>query len=78
MFNSFSTEPTSALDPESVELVEKYLKTRTCIWITHDPRQQERVATHTLTLTKYHESTFTDSIKDDDASSSTTIKMNNK
>lgn len=44
-------EPTSALDPESVELVEKYLKNnKTCIWITHDPRQQERVATHTFTM----------------------------
>ncbi|KAL1927745.1 hypothetical protein VTP01DRAFT_3566 [Rhizomucor pusillus] len=45
-------EPTSALDPESTLLVEKTLKSRTCIWITHSPEQAERVATHTLTLTR--------------------------
>ncbi|KAG1320524.1 hypothetical protein G6F62_011291 [Rhizopus arrhizus] len=45
-------EPTSALDPESIELVERTLKNKTCIWITHDPKQQERVGSHTLTLSK--------------------------
>ncbi|KAG1444928.1 hypothetical protein G6F56_010103 [Rhizopus delemar] len=45
-------EPTSALDPESIELVEKTLKGKTCVWITHDPKQQERVGTNTLTLSK--------------------------
>ncbi|KAI9299909.1 P-loop containing nucleoside triphosphate hydrolase protein, partial [Cunninghamella echinulata] len=43
-------EPTSALDPESTLLVEKTLKTRTCIWITHSPEQQSRVATKSLTI----------------------------
>lgn len=82
--NSFSVikkEPTSALDPESVLLVENYLKSRTCIWITHDPRQQERVATHTLTLAKSHDFTSTDSIRSNNGESSrshnsnTTIRM---
>lgn len=74
------TEPTSALDPESVGLVEEYLKSKTCIWITHDPRQQERVATHTLTLRRHHSNSFTsDDYDDEDASSSaTTIEMNKK
>ncbi|CAO3643377.1 unnamed protein product [Cunninghamella blakesleeana] len=47
-------EPTSALDPESTLLVEKTLRTRTCIWITHSNEQESRVATKTLTIPKYH------------------------
>lgn len=43
-------EPTSALDPESTLLVEKSLQGRTCIWITHSPQQEERIATRTLNL----------------------------
>ncbi|KAF1805557.1 P-loop containing nucleoside triphosphate hydrolase protein, partial [Mucor lusitanicus] len=43
-------EPTSALDPESTLLVENTLKGRTCIWITHSPQQEERVATRSLVL----------------------------
>lgn len=43
-------EPTSALDPESTLLVEKTLKGRTCIWITHSPQQESRVATRSLVL----------------------------
>ncbi|KAL0091178.1 ATP-binding cassette transporter [Phycomyces blakesleeanus] len=43
-------EPTSALDPESTLLVEESLKTRTCVWITHNPQQEERVATQSLVL----------------------------
>ncbi|KAI8885854.1 P-loop containing nucleoside triphosphate hydrolase protein [Backusella circina FSU 941] len=61
-------EPTSALDPDSVKLVESTLKSRTCIWITHDPKQQERVATHTLTLSRYSEVTPTQSINGESSS----------
>ncbi|CAO3701181.1 hypothetical protein G6F70_000321 [Rhizopus microsporus] len=43
-------EPTSALDPESTLLVEKSLKGRTCILITHNPQQETRLATKTLYL----------------------------
>lgn len=43
-------EPTAALDPESTLLVEKTLKGRTCIWITHSPQQETRVATKSLVL----------------------------
>ncbi|KND03072.1 uncharacterized protein SPPG_02137 [Spizellomyces punctatus DAOM BR117] len=43
-------EPTSALDPETCELVEQSLKSYTCIWITHNPEQEHRMATCTLTL----------------------------
>ncbi|KAI9012093.1 P-loop containing nucleoside triphosphate hydrolase protein [Phycomyces nitens] len=43
-------EPTSALDPESTLLVEQTLRTRTCVWITHNPQQEERVATKSLVL----------------------------
>ncbi|KAI8077746.1 P-loop containing nucleoside triphosphate hydrolase protein, partial [Halteromyces radiatus] len=41
-------EPTSALDTDTIAKVEETLKTRTCIWITHDPGQQQRVGTSTL------------------------------
>ncbi|KAI9248398.1 P-loop containing nucleoside triphosphate hydrolase protein [Sporodiniella umbellata] len=58
-------EPTSALDPESIELVEKTLKEKTCIWITHDPKQQERVATDTLKLSKSPSSSSSSSSKSD-------------
>ncbi|KAI9322389.1 P-loop containing nucleoside triphosphate hydrolase protein [Dichotomocladium elegans] len=47
-------EPTSALDPESTLLVEKTLKSKTCIWITHSPDQEARVATKTLTLKRLY------------------------
>ncbi|KAL1925053.1 uncharacterized protein VTP21DRAFT_4707 [Calcarisporiella thermophila] len=45
-------EPTSALDPESAELVERTLIKRrmTCIWVTHSPEQEKRVAKKTLSL----------------------------
>ncbi|KAJ1679057.1 hypothetical protein EV182_002813, partial [Spiromyces aspiralis] len=43
-------EPTSALDPESTTKVEATLKSRTCIWITHDPAQEKRVANKSLIL----------------------------
>ncbi|KAF1803997.1 P-loop containing nucleoside triphosphate hydrolase protein [Mucor lusitanicus] len=69
-------EPTSALDPESIKLVENTLKSKTCIWISHDPGQQERVATNTLTLTRSHAPTPADSVKSQDRdSSSTTVQM---
>ncbi|KAJ3042499.1 hypothetical protein HDV00_007270 [Rhizophlyctis rosea] len=45
-------EPTSALDPATAELVENTLKTRTCVWITHSPEQEKRIATQTITLRK--------------------------
>jgi hypothetical protein len=45
-------EPTSALDPETCLLVEKSLKDKTCLWISHDPLQEARVASATLTLYK--------------------------
>jgi ABC-type phosphate transport system ATPase subunit len=38
------------LDPESTLLVENTLKGRTCIWITHSPEQESRVATRSLVL----------------------------
>ncbi|RKP05046.1 P-loop containing nucleoside triphosphate hydrolase protein, partial [Thamnocephalis sphaerospora] len=45
-------EPTSALDPDTCRLVESTLMARrgSCIWVTHDPAQAERVATRVLTL----------------------------
>ncbi|KAJ1652185.1 hypothetical protein IWQ61_007416 [Dispira simplex] len=43
-------EPTSALDPQSTRLVEATLRDYTCLWITHDPHQAERVATQFLDL----------------------------
>lgn len=71
-------EPTSALDPESIKLVENTLKSKTCIWISHDPGQQERVGTHSLTLTRSHAPTPADSVKSQDrdsSSTSTTVQM---
>ncbi|KAI8343697.1 P-loop containing nucleoside triphosphate hydrolase protein, partial [Chlamydoabsidia padenii] len=47
-------EPTSALDPESTLLVEATLKKRTCIWITHNPEQEARVATRSLIIPRYY------------------------
>ena len=75
-----TSEPTSALDPESIELVEKTLKSRTCVWITHDPEQQERVATNSLTIGNSKASTPAESInsQDDDRSSATTINMKSR
>ncbi|ORY98792.1 P-loop containing nucleoside triphosphate hydrolase protein [Syncephalastrum racemosum] len=69
-------EPTSALDPESTLLVEKTLKTKTCVWITHSHEQEARVATSTLTLKRLHptkSSDFDDS--QSDRSSSTTVQI---
>ncbi|RUS21912.1 ATP-binding cassette transporter [Endogone sp. FLAS-F59071] len=43
-------EPTSALDPETSILVERTLQSHTCIWITHNPEQEHRVATQHLVL----------------------------
>lgn len=31
-------------------MVENTLKGRTCVWITHSPQQEERVATRSLVL----------------------------
>ncbi|KAI8330772.1 P-loop containing nucleoside triphosphate hydrolase protein, partial [Chlamydoabsidia padenii] len=45
-------EPTSALDPDTIAKVEETLKARTCLWITHDPKQQQRVGTNTLEMKK--------------------------
>lgn len=76
--HSLLIEPTSALDPESIKLVENTLKSKTCIWISHDPGQQERVGTHTLTLTRSHAPTPSDSVKSQDTdsnSSATTVQM---
>ncbi|KAJ1913816.1 hypothetical protein H4219_005051, partial [Mycoemilia scoparia] len=51
-------EPTSALDPESTLRVERTLKGRnTCLWITHDPAQEQRVATKSLMF--YPDSSYT-------------------
>jgi ABC-type iron transport system FetAB ATPase subunit len=49
-------EPTSALDAESTLLVENTLKKYTCIWVSHDLMQADRVATKKLSL--YREGTF--------------------
>lgn len=68
-------EPTSALDPESIQLVEKTLKTKTCIWITHDPKQQERVGTQSLTLAKSNGSTPNESINQSDDNDTISIQM---
>ncbi|CEG76012.1 hypothetical protein RMATCC62417_10973 [Rhizopus microsporus] len=68
-------EPTSALDPESIQLVEKTLKTKTCIWITHDPKQQERVGTHSLTLAKSNGSTPNGSTDQSDDNDTISIQM---
>lgn len=44
-------EPTAALDPDSTRAVEEALNDRTCIWVTHDSGQAERVANTSLFLT---------------------------
>jgi ABC-type multidrug transport system fused ATPase/permease subunit len=51
------------LDPESTLLVEKTLKGRTCIWITHSPDQEARVATRSLVLPRL---AFGKTVFDDD------------
>ncbi|KAI8854106.1 P-loop containing nucleoside triphosphate hydrolase protein [Chytridium lagenaria] len=38
-------EPTSALDPATALLVEQTLCLMNCIWITHSPEQERRIAT---------------------------------
>ncbi len=43
-------EPTASLDPDTVAVVEATLRGRTTIWVTHDPIQTERVATHVVEL----------------------------
>jgi len=45
-------EPTSALDPQTCSLVEETLREYTCIWVTHNPEQEKRVATKTVRLEK--------------------------
>jgi ABC-type phosphate transport system ATPase subunit len=67
-------EPTSALDPESTLMVENTLKGRTCIWITHSPQQEERVATRSLVLPRLAYSTK-DEENDIDLSSATEISI---
>ncbi|KAI8137856.1 P-loop containing nucleoside triphosphate hydrolase protein [Fennellomyces sp. T-0311] len=54
-------EPTSALDPDSAEKVESDLKKFACIWVTHDDRQADRVATKRIKLTRSHPPTPADS-----------------
>lgn len=44
-------EPTAALDPDSTCAVEEALGDQTCIWVTHDSQQAERVADTSLFLT---------------------------
>ncbi|KAI9488458.1 P-loop containing nucleoside triphosphate hydrolase protein [Zychaea mexicana] len=69
-------EPTSALDPESCLLVEKTLKTKTCIWITHSAEQESRVATNTLTLKRLaSKSAEADDALSDRTANETTISM---
>ena len=43
-------EPTAALDPDSVRIVEERLRGLSCVWVTHSLRQAERVADEILTL----------------------------
>jgi putative ABC transport system ATP-binding protein len=43
-------EPTANLDPASVERVEATLADRTCVWVTHDPAQADRVGSRHLEL----------------------------
>ncbi|KAJ3195298.1 hypothetical protein HK101_000564 [Irineochytrium annulatum] len=43
-------EPTSALDPETTRLVEQTLTQYNCLWITHSPEQEARVATRSLVM----------------------------
>ncbi|RUP47183.1 P-loop containing nucleoside triphosphate hydrolase protein [Jimgerdemannia flammicorona] len=43
-------EPTSALDPDTSILVERTLQKHTCLWITHNPEQEKRVASQHLIL----------------------------
>ncbi|KAL9558258.1 hypothetical protein MBANPS3_001001 [Mucor bainieri] len=68
-------EPTSALDPESTLLVENTLKGRTCIWITHSPQQEERVATRSLVLPRLAYSSK-DEENELDTNSATEISIN--
>ncbi|KAG0734436.1 hypothetical protein G6F57_012942 [Rhizopus arrhizus] len=53
-------EPTSALDPESTLLVEKSLKGRTCILITHNPQQETRLATQSIYLPRLAQNPIVD------------------
>ncbi|CAG8628573.1 25470_t:CDS:2 [Gigaspora margarita] len=46
-------EPTSALDPTTCLLVERTLKEYTCIWVTHNMEQENRVSNHRLVLNPY-------------------------
>ncbi|KAI9275445.1 P-loop containing nucleoside triphosphate hydrolase protein [Phascolomyces articulosus] len=59
-------EPTSALDPDSAEKVEQSLKQFSCIWITHDSRQANRVGTRQIHLTRSHPPTPADSDNEDE------------
>lgn len=68
-------EPTSALDPESTLLVENTLKGRTCIWITHSPQQEERVATRSLVLPRLAYNTKDEEDELDSSSSATEISV---
>lgn len=43
-------EPTSALDEAASRAAEELLRGRSCVWVTHDPVQAERVADATLWL----------------------------
>lgn len=54
----FWIEPTSALDEETSEMIEKYLintlhtqgTLKAIVWITHSPAQEHKVATRHLSL----------------------------
>jgi len=44
-------EPTAALDPDATLAVEASLQNQSCIWVTHDKGQAQRIADQTLELT---------------------------
>ena len=71
----FLVEPTSALDPESTLLVEKTLKGRTCIWITHSPQQESRVATRSLVLPRLAAKDNDSNEQDDSDGTATEISL---
>ncbi|CAJ0745178.1 13985_t:CDS:2 [Entrophospora sp. SA101] len=54
-------EPTSALDQNSCLLVEETLKNHSCIWITHNPEQENRISSYKIVLKPHEESNNDDS-----------------
>nr|CAG8456394.1 14206_t:CDS:2 [Entrophospora candida] len=59
-------EPTSALDQNSCLLVEETLKNHSCIWITHNPEQENRISSYKIVLKPHEESNNDDSNNTDD------------